>query len=53
MTKPLLAVAALLSWQRASVVGAQILVAFVLAMATKFHHVGRQEDVFVMRSKRV
>jgi hypothetical protein len=42
MTKPLLAVAALVSWQRPSVVGAQILVAFVLAMAIKFHHVGRQ-----------
>ncbi len=53
MTKPLLAVAALLSWQRASVVGAQILVAFVLAIVQKFHHIGRQDDVFVMRSKRV
>ncbi len=53
MTKPLLVVAALLSWQGASVVGAQILVAFVLGIAQKFHRVGRQEDGFLMRSKRV
>jgi hypothetical protein len=43
----------LLSWQRASVVGAQILVTFVLAIVQKFHHIGRQDDVFVMRSKRM
>jgi hypothetical protein len=41
MTKPLLVVAALLSWQGASGVGAQILVAFVLAIVQEFRHVGR------------